>query len=122
MDSSNVLEMIRPFDPLSPEAEDHYDTVARRVNRVRSRRARLGRELTRIENQFLDNGPTGRSGSCQDGPPSKGERRERLARPIELGTEIRQLDQVERFSVAALGRMNTALDRWARETYGQEGS
>jgi hypothetical protein len=32
--------------------------------------------------------------------------------------EYRQLDEEERFASESLDRMNEALDRWARETYG----
>jgi len=121
MDTPNVLEMIRPFDPLSADAEELYDAVVRRVNRVRSRRTRLGKEQTRLERQFVDNDLTFRSGTRRGEPRSKDGRRRRLARLVEVSAEMLELDQEERFSVTALDRMNRALDRWARETYGHEG-
>ena len=117
MDTPKVLKMIRPFDPQSSDAEDQYDAVVRRLNRVRARRARLGKELTLLENQFIDNDLTIRSGPRRGKPLSRTGRRRRLSRLVEVGAEIRQLDEQERFSAAALDRMNEALDRWVRETY-----
>lgn len=118
MDRPNVLEMIRPFDLSSAEAEDQYDAVVRRLNRLRAQRARLGKEMTRLEAQFVDDDLMVQTGPRRGAPLSKGGRRRRLTRLVEVGAMLRQLDQEERFSAAALDRMNEALDRWARETYG----
>lgn len=117
MDTPNVLEMIRPFDPIGADADDRYDTVVRRLNRVRAQRARLAKVLARLEGQFVDNDLTVQSGQRRGQPLSKSVRRRRLARLIEVGAEIRLLTEQERFALAALDRMNEALDRWARETY-----
>ena len=119
MDASNVHELIRPFDPVSHDAEEQYDTVALRVNRVRARRARVRRELVRLEAQFLDNDLTVASGPRRGEPLSRAGRRRRLARLIEVGAELRRLHEEERFAVSILERMNAALERWARETYGR---
>jgi hypothetical protein len=117
MSTPNVVEMIRPFDPLEADAENHYDVVVRRLNRVRARRARLGKEMGRLETQFIENDLIVATGSRRGEPLSKSGRRRRLNRLIEIGSEIKQLDEQERFSSDALIRMNEALDRWARETY-----
>jgi hypothetical protein len=37
---------------------------------------------------------------------------------IDVGAELRSVEDEERFANGALDRMNRALDRWARETYG----
>ncbi len=121
MDTPNVLEMIRPFDPLSADAEDLYDTVVRRLNTVRSRHTRLGKELKHLEGQFIDNDLTVQYGPRRGEPLTRAGRRRRLARLIEVGAEMRQLGREERFAEDALDRMNSALDQWARDTYGQEG-
>jgi hypothetical protein len=118
MDASNVRELFRPFDPVNPNAEEQYDEVVRRLNRVRARRARYRRELARLETQFIDNDLTVASGPRRGAPLSRAGRRRRLARLIEVGAELRRLHDEERFSASILERMNAALERWARETYG----
>ncbi|MAG55115.1 MAG: hypothetical protein CMJ83_02370 [Planctomycetes bacterium] len=118
MGSPNVLEMIRPFDPMGSDAEEQYDTVVRRLNRVRARRNQAARELAELERQFVEGDLTVRSGPRRGQTLSKSGRRRRLTRMLDLGAEVHQLDEVEAFSSAALDRMNRALDRWARETYG----
>lgn len=115
---SNVLELIRPFDPLSPEAEEEYDRIVRRVNRIRANMARLRREHERLEKQFLDGDLLVSSGPRRGEPLSRVGRRRRLIRLVETGHTLRQLADEERFATAILDRMNKALDRWARETYG----
>ncbi|GEM_PF-3261712 len=114
----NVREMVRPFDPVSAEAEDQYDAVVRRVNRVRARRTRLTRELERLERPFVDDELVVRSGPRRGQPLSAAGRKRRLARLVEVGAELRRVEEEERFAVACLDRMNRALDRWARDTYG----
>ena len=118
MDASNVRQLFRPFDPVSHEAEEQYDAVVRRVNRLRARRTRARRELLRLEAQFLDNDLKVASGPRRGEPLSRVGRRRRLARLIEVGAELRRLRDEERFAVSTLDRMNAALERWARETYG----
>ena len=115
---SRVLELVRPFDPLDAEAEDQYDAVVRRVNRVRARRTRLARELERLERPFVEGEPTVQSGPRRGQPLSPAGRKRRLARLVEVGANLRDTVAEERFAVAALDRMNRELDRWARETYG----
>jgi hypothetical protein len=117
MNKPNVIEMIRPFDPNHAAAEDQYDTVVRRLNRIRARRHRLGEEYTRLETQFVENDLFIASGPKRGETLSKAGRRRRLRRLIEIGADLRELDEQESFSVAALDRMNEALDRWARDTY-----
>lgn len=117
MNRPNVVELIRPFDPLDAGAEDQYDDVVRRINRVRAERARLGLERDRLESQFVDDDLKVASGPRRGEPLSKSGRKKRLHRLIEVGAEINRLDEEERFSSNALERMNAALDRWARETY-----
>lgn len=114
-----VRELIRPFDPMSTEAEERYDTVVRRVNRVRARRTRVRREYEQLETQFVEGDLRVRSGPRRGQPLTASGRRRRLTRLVELGSELERLAAEERFSVEALDRMNAALDRWARETYGQ---
>ena len=41
-----------------------------------------------------------------------------VAISVEVGAELRRIEEEERFAVASLDRMNRALDRWARDTYG----
>jgi hypothetical protein len=118
MAAPNVLQLVRPFDPLTAEAESEYDVVVRRVNIVRRRRARVERELAELERQFVENDLIVRSGPQRGQPLSRNGRRRRLVRLLELGTEFRHLNDEEQFAIANLDRMNEALDRWARETYG----
>ena len=117
MDTSNVLKMIRPFDPLSADAEDRYDKVALQLNRIRARRSRLDRQRALLEGEFIENDVTIQSGPRRGEPLSKIGRRRRLDRLVQISMERCRLDEQERFSVATLDRMNEALDRWARETY-----
>jgi hypothetical protein len=114
-----VVEMIRPFDPMQADAEDRYDAVVRRINRARARRTAIERERAELERQFVENDLRVLSGADRGQPLSPSARRQRLARLIDLETESERLRSEERFSTAAGRRMNTALDRWARETYGQ---
>jgi len=114
----NVREMVRPFDPVSADAEDQYDAVVRRVNRVRARRTRLTRELECLERPFVDDDLVAQSGPRRGQPLSANGRKHRLARLVEVGAELRRVEEEERFAVASLDRMNRALDRWARDTYG----
>ncbi len=116
---NRVVELSAPFDPVSADAEERYDAVVRRLNRVRSRRARLAREHERLERQFIDGDLLVASGPRRGEPLSRVGRRRRLLRLVELGCELARLESEERFAAAALERMNEALDRWARETYGQ---
>ena len=115
---ARVLELTRPFDPMSADAEDRYDAVVRRVNRVRARRTRLTREFERLERPFVEGEPTVQSGPRRGQPLSPAGRKRRLSRLVEVGADLRAAREEERFAVAALDRMNRALDRWARETYG----
>lgn len=117
MDTSNVLKMIRPFDPLSAGAEDRYDAVALRLNRIRARRSRLDKQLAHLQGQFIENDLTIQSGPRRGEPLSKIGRRRQLDRLVQIRLELCRLDEQERFSVATLDRMNEALDRWARSTY-----
>ena len=117
-DCAPVLELVRPFDPVSADAEDQYDAVVRRVNRVRARHTRLAREFERLERPFVEGEPTVQGGSRCGQPLSPAGRKRRLARLVEVGAQLRDAREEERFSVAALDRMNRELDRWARETYG----
>jgi hypothetical protein len=118
VDTPRILKLIRPFDPTSADAEENYDLVARRVNRVRSRRTVVGHELAELERQFVENDLSVGSGPRRGQPLTRKGRRERLARLLDLGVEYRQLNEEERFASTALDQMNEALDRWARETYG----
>lgn len=113
-----VREMVRPFDPVSADAEDQYDAVVRRVNRVRARRTRLAHEFDALESLFVEGEPKVRSGPRRGQPLSSAARKRRLARLVEVGSELRRVEDEERFAVADLDRMNRALDRWARNTYG----
>jgi hypothetical protein len=122
MSSSNVVEMIRPFDPMEPDAEERYDAVVRRLNRTRARRMPLERERDELERQFVANDLRIRSGPLHGEPLSVHERRRRLARLCDLDHELRLLRSEERFSAEALEHMNAALDRWARDTYSPGGS
>ncbi|MEM9173997.1 MAG: hypothetical protein AAGC67_02095 [Myxococcota bacterium] len=115
---ARVLELVRPFDPVGAEAEDQYDAVVRRVNRVRARRTRLTREFERLELPFVEGEPKVLSGPRRGEPLSAPGRKRRLARLVEVGADLRAAQEEERFAVAELDRMNRALDRWARETYG----
>ena len=118
MDTRNVLQFVRPFDPLSPDAEDAYDAVVRRVNSIRHRRSQVARELAEIEHQFVEGDFIIRSGPQSRQSLSRNERRSRLVHLLELGTEFSRLNAEEQFALANLDRMNEELDRWARETYG----
>jgi hypothetical protein len=113
-----VLQLVRPFDPSNTDAEKNYDAVARRVNRVRARRIVVARELAEVERQFVEGDLVVRSGARRGQPLTTNGRRKRLARLLELGMEHRRLNDEEQFASADLDRMNEALERWARETYG----
>ena len=113
-----VRPLARPFDPTSVEAEDQYDAVVRRVNRARGRRTMLSREFERLSTQFVDGEPTVQSGPRRGEPLSPQGRRRRLARLVDVAVALRKADAEEAFASDALDRMNRALDRWARETYG----
>lgn len=113
-----VRPLVRPFDPTNAEAEDQYDAVVRRVNRVRGRRTMLSRELERLTTQFVDGEPTVQSGPRRGEPLSPQGRRRRLARLVDVAVALRKAEAEEAFVSDALDRMNRALDRWARETYG----
>ena len=118
MEASNVLEMILPFDPLSAEAEAQYDSVVRRINRIRARRAYIAPEQRDLERQFIDGVFTVSSGRRRGEALSRITRRKRLMRLLELGAQADRLAEEERFALRALNRMDLALDRWARDTYG----
>ncbi len=118
MDTSNLLEMTLPFDPQSAEAETQYDSVVRRINRVRAKRAGIEQEQRELERQFIDGDFTAPWGRRRGEPLSRNTRRERLTRLVDLGPETHRLTEEERFALRALNRMDLALDRWARDTYG----
>ena len=113
-----ILELIRVFDPISPDAEAQYDGVVRRLSRARARSAVNARERETLEAQFLEGDLAVQSGPRRGQPLSLAGRRKRLNRLIELAVEAERLQAEERFSQRVLDRMNDALDRWARETYG----
>ena len=119
MATPHVRALFPPFDPTSAEAEDQYDTVVRRLNSARIERGKAARELDELSRQFVEGDLRVRSGPRRGQPLSRVGRRRRLERLLELGQEVRRLDGLEAFSRAALDRMNEALDRWARETYGE---
>jgi hypothetical protein len=114
---SNVLDFARPFDPLDPQAEDRYDAVVLRMNRVRALRARNDRERVEIERQFVENDLTVRRGPRIGDPLTVRGRRQRIRYLVELASEAHRLAQEERCITRELDRMNEALDRWARDTY-----
>ncbi len=116
-DRPKVRLLARDFDPMSPEAEDQYDAVVRRLNRVRARRRRLRRELERLSLPFVEGEPRVLSGPRRGQPLSPGGRRRRLARLVDVGVALRDAEAEERFASADLDRMNRELDRWARETW-----
>ncbi len=116
--AADIVPLIRPFDPMSTDAEDRYDAVVRRLNRVRVRRAEVSRELSELERQFLEGDFTIPSGPRRGRPAALLERRRRLERMLDLGATLRRLDAEEEFATSNLARMNEALDRWARETWG----
>ncbi len=118
MANPNVQELRRPFDPMGADAEEQYDTVVRRLNRARARRAKSGRELAELERQFVEDDLYVRTGARAGQRLSRDGRRRRLRRLIELGAEAQRLEEEERFSLRALDQMNEELERWARETYG----
>jgi hypothetical protein len=116
--STNVHEFVRPFDPMSSEAESQYNAVVRRVNRVRAMRSRNDRERLELERQFVENDLTVRTGPRTGLPLSVRGRRQRIRRLFELAVEAQRLENEEGFSVLALERMNNELDLWASDTYG----
>ena len=118
MDECQVRPLFPAFDPRSTEAEERYDTVVRRLNRVRARRNLLVREFDRLSTQFAENDLKVESGPRRGAPLTTSGRRRRLGRLLELGCILDRLEAEERFAGEALDRMNVALDRWARETYG----
>jgi len=113
-----VRPLVRPFDPVSTEAEDQYDAVVRRVNRARARRTVLAREFDRLATPFVDGEPRVLTGPRRGEPLTPQGRRRRLVRLVDLGVTLRAAEAEERFASEALDRMNRALDQWARETYG----
>ena len=117
---ANVIELVRPFDPVGPDAEAEYDAVVRRINRARARRTRNERERLQLERQFIDDDLVAQTGPRKGLPLSRAGRRARLTRLIELAIEAERVCEEERFAMRILSRMNEALDAWARETYGPE--
>lgn len=117
-EDGRIRPLQRPFDPTALEAEEQYDAVVRRVNRLRARRSKLTRELRALEGPFLEGQPTVRSGPRRGQPLTRTGRRRRLARLVDVGVELRRTEAEERFATECLDRMNEALDRWAKETYG----
>lgn len=118
MPPAKVLQLIRPFDPLTADAEAEYDAVVRRLNGLRDRRSEVARELAELERQMVENDLVVESGPRCGEPLTRSERHGRLLRLIDLAMELHRLNDEEQFAVANLYRMNEALDRWARETYG----
>ena len=115
---ATIRPLGRPFDPVSAEAEDQYDAVVRRVNRSRARSLRLRRELERLTEQFVEGTPSVLVGPRRGEPLTPNGRRRRLARLVDVGVALRQAEAEEAFACETLDRMNRALDRWARDTYG----
>jgi hypothetical protein len=118
MPPAKVLQLIRPFDPLTADAEAEYDAVVRRVNGLRDRRSEVARDLAELERQIVENDLVVESGPRYGEPLTPSERHGHLLRLLDLSMELRRLNDEEPFAVANLYRMNEALDRWARETYG----
>lgn len=87
----------------------------RRVNRLRLRRAEVRRELSELERQFVEDDLVVRRGPRHGRPIAPTGRRRRL---VDLAAELRRLNSEDRFARSNLDRMNQALTRWARETYG----
>lgn len=113
-----IRPMFRPFDPMGPEAELQYDQVVRRLNRARAKRSMLETDRSELERQFVEDDLVVQSGVRRGQPLSSAWRRKRLNRLIELSLLDEHLREEERFANESLIRMNEALDRWARETYG----
>lgn len=120
MNPSAVSELIRPFDPVGPDAEAEYDAVVRRVNRARAKRKRNELDRLELERQFIDDDLVARTGPGKGLPLSRAGRRARLMRLLDLGVEAERVREEERFAMRVLDRMNAALDAWARDTYGPE--
>ena len=118
MPHARVLQLIRPFDPSTTDAEAEYDAVVRRVNGLRDRRSEVARDLAELERKIVENDLVVESGPRYGEPLTPSERHGRLLRLLDLAMELRRLNDEEEFAVANLYRMNEALDRWARETYG----
>lgn len=118
MPTPNVLELIRPFDPMDADAEEDYDAVVRQLNGIRGRQALVSRQRAELERQFIEGDLHVRSGPRRGQALTRNGRRRRLARLLVLDAETCQLNDQERFAAANLDHMNEALDRWARETYG----
>ena len=118
MPPAKVLQLIRPFDPLTADAEAEYDAVVRRVNGLRDQRSEVARELAELELKIVENDLVVESGPRCGEPLTRSERHGRLLRLLDLAMELRRLNDEEQFAVANLYRMNEALDRWAREAYG----
>jgi len=116
--SGNIIDIRRPFDPDSKDAEDRYNHVASRINRLRGRRRRLDAERDELERQFVENDLVVASGRRKGLTLTRQGRRKRLERLLELDHVTRQLDGEERFLRGELARMNVALELWARKTYG----
>ena len=74
--------------------------------------------LSKLEDQFVYNDLNVRAGQRRGLPLSPRGRRQRLSRLLDISEDLRRLNEEERFAVRALDRMNEALERWARETYG----
>ncbi len=118
MPPAKVLQLMRPFDPSTADAETEYDAVVRLVNGLRDRRSEVARELAELERQIVENDLVVESGPRCGKPLSRSERHGRLLHLLDLAMVLRRLNNEEQFAVANLYRMNEALDRWARETYG----
>lgn len=113
-----VIDLQRPFDPDSPEAEIRYNEVVRRLTRMRVLRRQLGDERAELERRFLQGEPGSTRGRRRRRPFARSERHEQLTRWLELSFTLRDLEMEEAWFSRQLHRMNAALDDWARTNYG----
>lgn len=116
--SADVIPFLRGFDPLSQEAEERYDRVATKLNRLSAARNWRRRMATELERQFVENDLIATSGRRRGKSLTPLGRRRRLTRLLDVRSELDRIEAEREHLSIELESMNDALEIWARETYG----
>lgn len=115
---AEVIELLPRFDPFSQAAERRYDGIVLRINGIRVHIRRLARQISELERQFVENDLTAGSGARRGQPLGPVGRRRRLKKLTALHEEMTTTCTEESRLIAHLDRMQTSLERWARDSFG----
>jgi hypothetical protein len=116
--SAKVIHLQSRFDPRSESAEEQYDRVVHRMNKLAAGRHRNRGLINELQRQFVENDLTALSGRRRGRPLTSAGRRRRLSELLALNHELRSMDEEREGLGRELATMNRALDAWARDTYG----